>query len=109
MAVLLAVSPPLPVLSGIVGRGQVGDQLALAGRVEVGHEGDHHQPADRLLRRSRAWAMKPSPARPTVARRDQPPALDPAVIKLVDALARGQAKEDHQQESCPNKQTSPAP
>jgi hypothetical protein len=44
MAVLLATSPPLPVPSGIVGRGQLGGQLALAGRVEGGHEEDHHQP-----------------------------------------------------------------
>ena len=33
--------------------------------------------------------------------RSEPPPLDPAVVKLIDALARAQAKEDHDQQNAP--------
>jgi hypothetical protein len=51
--------------------------------------------------------MKPVQAQAAATQSDQPPPLDPAVIKLVDALAREQAKEDHQRETCPDQQTLP--
>jgi hypothetical protein len=41
------------------------------------------------------------------AGQSQSPPLDPAVIKLIDALARAQAKEDHERESNPHPASLP--